>query len=345
MPDKKTITAIEGIRVGHFTNAKNYRGCTVVRFPKDGAVAGVDVRGSAPGTREIALLSPVNLAERVHALVFAGGSAFGLDAAGGVMKCLEEDGAGFDTGLNIRVPIVPATIIYDLKVGDSKIRPEASWGYRACRAASNKPVEQGNIGAGLGATVGKIVGMKSAMKGGLGSSVIDLPNGAMVAALMIVNTIGDVYDVEGGEIIAGARGTKCGSFINAAKLLREKGRGTVFSGTNTAIGLVATNVVFTKTELTKIAQMAHDGIARVIRPSHTMYDGDVIFAASVPPPTGKGSRKAAGRGAGKGKPSITAVGSAAADAVAQAIVNAIRNAKSIPGYPSCRDWSPAQSPR
>lgn len=323
----ETLTAIEGVRVGHFTDTKHLTGCTVVRFPKDGAVAGVDVRGSAPGTRETDLLSPTNLVERIHALVFSGGSAYGLDAACGVVRCLEESRVGFDTGGGILVPIVPAAILYDLKLGDSSTRPNAQWGYEACKNATDQPVAQGNVGAGMGATVGKMLGMENAMKGGLGSCAEQISGGVIIAALILVNAVGDVVDPNTGKILAGTRGKRERNFLDSSKLLRERANATIFPGENTTIGVVATNATYNKTELTKIAQMAHDGLARAIRPSHTMYDGDTLFAVSVP------SRKI------HEKLSVTLAGSLAAEVVAQAILRAILKAKGIPGFPCSRDWA------
>jgi len=321
----ETITAIKGIRVGHVTDKESLKGLTVIRFPKEGATAGVDVRGSAPGTCETDLLAPVNLVDKVNAIVLSGGSAYGIHSAGGVMKCLEEEGLGLDTG-GILVPIVPAAVIFDLSVGSSSIRPTAEWGYKACKEATDEPVKEGNFGAGTGATVGKMFGMRKAMKGGLGSYSVNLPGGVVVAALAAVNTVGDVIDPDNGKIIAGTRGRQKGEFEDSAKLLRENASVTIFPGRNTTIGVVATNAQFNKTELTKIAQMAHDGLARAIRPAHTMYDGDTIFAASVP------NRSV------KGRPSVTTVGSVAADAFAEAVLRAIENAEGIEGYPSSKEW-------
>ena len=321
-----TLTAIAGITVGHAADEKGLTGCTVVRFPREGAVAGVDVRGSAPGTRETDLLAPTNLIDRVHAIVLSGGSAFGLDAASGVMRCLEEEKIGFDTGGGVRVPIVPAAILYDLKVGDPRRRPTAAMGYAACKSASAAAVSQGNAGAGLGATVGKMLGMKRAMKGGLGSAAVALQGGAVVSALIAVNAVGDVVEPRTGKILAGTRGPDPGGFADSEKILREQAPGNIFSGQNTTIGIVATNVPLSKTQLTKVAQMAHDGLARAVRPSHTMYDGDTLFAVSVLP---SGSAP---------KADVTAIGSAAAEAVSRAIVNAIDNARSLPGLPAAHDW-------
>lgn len=324
--EQNTLTAIEGIAVGHLSDEENLTGCTVIRFPREGATAGVDVRGSAPGTRETDLLLPTNLVECIHALVLTGGSAFGLDVACGVMRRLEEEKIGLDTGDGILVPIVPAAVLYDLNIGSSSIRPDAHWGYEACRNAKSSPVQEGNIGAGTGATVGKVMGMNRAMKGGLGSFAMSLPGGVIIAALSIPNAIGDVIDPRTGSILAGTRGERKGEFLDSSKLLREQSSLTIFPGTNTTLGVVATNASFSKTELTKIAQMAHDGLARAIRPAHTMFDGDTIFAVSVPSNL---ERKHL---------DITIAGSVAAEVLAESIVDGVKSAKSLPGYPCYAEW-------
>jgi L-aminopeptidase/D-esterase-like protein len=321
-----TITAIKGISVGHYTDLGNLTGCSVIRFPPNGAIAGVDVRGSAPGTRETDLLNPTNLVERIHALVLGGGSAFGLDAASGVMKCLEEDGIGLDTGSEIKVPIVPAAVLYDLSVGNSKVRPNDAWGYIACKEAEKMPVMQGNVGAGSGATVGKIMGMDKAMKAGLGSYAITLPNGVIVAALCIVNAVGDIINPKTGKIVAGARASKKGLFLNSSEYLKEKSISSIFTGSNTTIAVVATNAKFTKTQLSKIASMAHDGIARAINPSHTMFDGDTIFAVSVP---SEDETTSIG---------VTVAGSIAADTLVESILRGVKSAESIAEFPSSSEW-------
>lgn len=326
MIETDTMTAIKGIAVGHYTDYENLTGCTVIRFPSGGATAGVDVRGSAPGTRETDLLSPTSMVEHIHALVLAGGSAFGLDAASGVMRCLKEEGIGLDTGGGILVPIVPAAGLYDLTAGNSSIHPDAHWGYEACKNAEGSPVQQGNIGTGTGATVGKVMGMNRAMKGGLGSFAIGLPGGIIIAALTIVNAVGDVVDPRTGLIVAGARGEIEGEFLDSTRLLQEQSSLTLFPGTNTTLAVVATNAYFSKTELTKIAQMAHDGLARAIRPAHTMYDGDTIFAVSVP------------NNLEKKQLDVTITGSIAAEVLAESIIRAIKLAKSLNDYPCYADW-------
>ena len=322
-----SITDVEGIRVGHFTDARRPTGCTVILYER-GAVAGVDVRGSAPGTRETDLLKPWNLVDKVNAVLLSGGSAFGLDAATGVVRYLDERGYGYSLGGAPPVPIVPAAVLFDLAVGDAKIRPNADSGYDACTKATRGPVAEGNVGAGAGATVGKLLG-KHPMKGGIGTASIKLPNGLVVAAIIAVNCVGDVLDPSTAQIIAGARTPDGKSFLNITERLR-RGTGVASgpggsggAGENTTIGVVATNARFDKTEMTKIAQMAHDGMARAISPSHTMYDGDTLFALS----TG-GSPIAA---------NVTAIGALAAEAVSGAIVRGVMAAASIPGYPAYRD--------
>ena len=254
------ITDVDGIKVGHFTDPRRPTGCTVVLY-ETGAVAGVDVRGSAPGTRETDLLNPINTVDKVHAIILAGGSAFGLDTATGVMRWLEEHGHGYQTAA-AKVPIVPAAILYDLGNGDPKIRPDAEAGYKACANAKSGPVEEGNVGAGAGATVSKLAGAKR-VKGGIGTSSITLPNGIVVGAIVAVNAVGDVIDPKK-------------AWRSGVEITRQPR-----PGDSTTIGVVATNAAFDKTQMTKIAQMAHDGIARAVNPAHTPFDGDTLFAMST----------------------------------------------------------------
>lgn len=318
------ITDVDGIRVGHFTETRRPTGCTVVLYER-GAVAGVDVRGSAPGTRETDLLKPTNLVDKVNAIVLSGGSAFGLDSATGVMRYLEEHDAGYATAAG-KVPIVPAAILYDLNVGDGKIRPNADAGYKACTSAKSGSIEEGSVGAGAGATVGKIGGGKP-MKGGIGTSSIKLPNGLVVGAIVAVNCVGDVIDPKTGKIVAGARTADGKSFLNIVQTFRS-GRGAVQNppaGQNTTIGVVATNARFDKTQMTKIAEMAHDGMARAINPTHTPSDGDTLFALT----TGTSTLNA----------NLTAIGVLAAEAVSEAILRAVMKAKSVAGFPSVSDMS------
>jgi L-aminopeptidase/D-esterase-like protein len=316
------ITDVGGIRVGHFTDSRRPTGCTVLIFEK-GAVAGVDVRGSAPGTRETDLLQPINSVQQVNAILLSGGSAFGLDAASGVMRYLEEHGLGFHVG-SVVVPIVPAAILFDLNVGDSKIRPDANAGYAACEAASDSHPAEGNVGAGAGATIGKFFGSGSAMKSGIGNASIRVGNtGLVVGAIVAVNAGGDVIDRETGKILAGARTADGSGFRNSMAEIMRGSTAKARAGTNTTIGVVATNARLNKTEVTKVAQMAHDGYARTINPIHTMFDGDTIFAAAT--------------GAAQVNADLSTIGAVAAEAMARAVNRAIVTAVGIPGYPAYRD--------
>lgn len=314
-----SITDVAGISVGHFTDKRRPTGCTVI-LCEAGAVAGVDVRGAAPGTRETSLLDPVNTVEKVHAIVLAGGSAFGLETATGVMRWLEERGIGYDTG-TAKVPIVPAAILYDLAVGDAKIRPDAAAGYKACQAASVKAPAEGNVGAGAGATVGKMFGIRRAMKSGTGTAAIKLPSGAIVGAIVAVNAFGDVFDPRTGRLLAGTRTPDGKALLNSmSAILRGDPLPESLGGTATTLGVIATNAVLTKAQATKVAQMAHDGLARTINPIHTAFDGDTIFAVA----TGQSSQPA----------NLTLIGALAAEVMAQAVVRAVKAAKGIAGLPS-----------
>jgi len=316
-----TLTDVEGLLVGHAVRRERPTGCTVV-LAREGAVAGVDVRGAAPGTRETDLLDPLNSVQQVHAIVLAGGSAFGLDAASGVMQYLEGEGIGFAMGA-VRVPIVPAAILYDLGVGGAPtIRPDAACGRAAATAASAAPVAQGNVGAGAGATVGKLYGISRAMKGGIGSASIHLPSGLVVAALVAVNARGDVVDPATGAVVAGVR-TEDGRALADARLLLRQGLPTPLApGGNTTLGIVATNATLSKTEASLVARMAHDGFARAIVPAHTPSDGDTIFALATGRKTGAAD--------------VGLVGALAADVTAQAILSAVRHAEPLPFLPSAR---------
>ena len=316
------LTAVGGIKVGHHTLAERPTGCTVV-LVEDGAVAGVDVRGGAPGTRETALLDPTKTVQQVHAIVLAGGSAFGLDAASGVMRYLSERNIGYDTRI-ARVPIVPAAILFDLGVGgDPTIRPDAECGYQAAMAATTGPVAEGNVGAGAGATIGKTGGPGRAMKGGVGSAAAFLPDGLVVAAIVAVNAIGDVIDPATGQVVAGVRSEDGRTLADARTLLRAGRSGRGRARENTTIGVVATNARLDQAQATVMAQMAHDGFARAIFPAHTPNDGDAIFALST--------------GARDAPDSLATVGALAADVMADAIVRAVRAATGLPGYPAARD--------
>ncbi len=318
-----SITDVPGVEVGNAQNEAALTGCTVVLVRK-GAVGGVDVRGGAPGTRETDLLNPINLVNKVHAVLLAGGSAFGLDAATGVMRYLEERKIGFDTRI-AKVPIVPAAIIFDLGIGDPKVRPDAEMGYQACVAASKQAPAEGNAGVGTGATVGKLYGPALAMKSGVGSASIRA-GGIVVGALVAVNSFGDVMDPANGSIVAGLRSGKvgpirvggAGPFADTMEMMKKPlGRNVLGLSTqaNTVIGVVATNAKMTKAEATKVAQMAQDGIARAIRPAHTMLDGDTIFALST----------------GNQGANLTLVGALAAEVMVQAILRAVKMAKPAGG--------------
>jgi L-aminopeptidase/D-esterase-like protein len=320
------LTRVPGIKVGHFTLAERPTGCTVV-LTEGGAVAGADVRGGAPGTREIDLLSPFAIVDKVHAIVLSGGSAFGLDAASGATRYLEERGIGYDTSV-ARIPIVPAAILFDLGVGGRpEVRPGPDCGYNAAKAASDGAVLEGSVGAGAGATVGKIAGRERSMKGGIGTASIELPNGLVVAALIAVNAVGDVVDPATGEIVAGVRSEDGQSFADARKLLRFSGPPGGRPGENTTIGVVATNARLTKAQATKVAQMAHDGLARAVYPAHMPSDGDTLFALAL--------------GSFEGEASLAVVGALAADATAEAILSAVRSATSAGGFKAVRDLSPS----
>lgn len=299
-PMNQTLTAIDGIKVGHATDAPARTGCTVVLCPA-GATAGVDVRGAAPGTRETDALRPGRLVQKAHAVLLTGGSAFGLDAADGVVQYLEEQNVGFPAG-PVRVPIVPAAVIFDLGVGDAKVRPDRHMGYQACLNATDAPVAMGIIGAGTGATVGKAPGI-TASPGGVGSACKYLDSGLIVAAIVVVNALGNVVDPRTGEIVAG--GKENGSFVDITERLLDA---HLVPGTNTTIGVVATNAALSPAEANRVAEMAHDGMARAIRPAHTMFDGDTLFSLAT------GAHTISG---------VNTVGMLAAEVVAAAIVNAV----------------------
>jgi L-aminopeptidase/D-esterase-like protein len=319
------LTDIRGISVGHWSDLEAGTGCTVILCP-DGAVAGVDIRGGSPGTRETALLDPVCTVEQVHGVLLTGGSAFGLAAADGVMRWLEEQGAGYDVGV-AKVPIVPAAVLFDLPLGRADVRPDAAAGYAACVAASAGPLAEGNVGAGAGATVGKFLGFKQATQGGLGTASRLLANGVIVAALVVVNAAGDVHDPHTGQILAGAR--TAAESRHFADLMRQPEQALarpirdLEAISNTTLVVVATNAKLSKTEVTKVAQMAHDGLARTIWPVHTAIDGDIVFALSL----------------GSIQGDATLVGAVAAEVVAEAVVRGVSLAESLHGIPSARNMT------
>jgi L-aminopeptidase/D-esterase-like protein len=307
------ITDVAGIEVGHFTDSRRPTGCTVV-IARDGAVAGVDVRGAAPGTRETDLLGPTNLVERVHAILLAGGSAWGLDAASGVLQWLEEQGVGLPVG-PARVPIVPGAVLFDLLLGDAAIRPDAAAGYRACEMARTRAPAEGNVGAGAGAAVGKVFGIERAMKGGIGTASITV-EGVTVGALIACNALGDVVDPDTGRVIAGARTRNGKALLDTRRaLLRGEPPEALLAGANTTIGVIATDAVITKAQASRLATVAHDGLARSINPVHTMSDGDTLFALG----TGRADKSLG----------LLVLGTMAAEATALAVVRAVRAAQAL----------------
>ena len=326
MNTPSSITQVAGIQVGHFTDSRRPTGCSVVLCP-EGAVAGVDVRGAAPGTRETDLLTPGNLVEHVHAILLTGGSAWGLDAAAGVMRWLDAHGHGLPVGNGARVPIVPAAVLFDLHVGDARIRPDSQAGWLACEAASTF-VAQGNVGAGAGASVGKLWGMARAMKGGIGTASVCV-NGVTVGALIAVNAVGDVRDPIGNGLLAGARSAD-GLRLHdtATALLAGEAPHAVLPGTNTTIGVVATDMALDKAQAKRLAMSAHDGLARSICPVHTQTDGDTLFALA----TGRSTQRV----------HPTVLGLMASEAVALAVASAVRAAQTMQvgelTLPACSDW-------
>jgi L-aminopeptidase/D-esterase-like protein len=330
-PTPRTLTAIEGIRVGHYTLSERPTGCTVVLIDGAGAVGGIAQRGAAPGTRETDVLDPLNMVERVNAIVLTGGSAYGLDAAQGVMRYLEERKVGYPVAGGV-VPIVPAAVIFDLPFGGRpEIRPTADCGYRAASAASSAPVQEGNVGVGAGATVGKLGGQpgrgsasvrRSPMKAGIGSAAIQLSSGLVVAAIAVVNAVGDVIDPATGRVVAGVRNAD-GSLADARVLLRTGSVAPARAGENTTLVVVATNAVLTKVQTSRVALMADDGLARAISPVHTLGDGDTVFALAT--------------GRWTGAFDLTTVGALAAEVVSEAIVRAATEARSSGGLASARE--------
>ncbi len=307
------ITAIAGLRVGHDTNLDAGTGCTVLLCDTP-AVGGVDVRGGAPATRETDLLRPMHMVEEVHAILLTGGSAFGLSAADGVMTYLAERSIGVDTGV-ARVPIVPAAAIFDLAFASSQMRPDAAAGYRACELATRGPLAQGNVGAGTGATVGKLLGPSLCMKGGLGSACSRLPDGTLVGALVVVNAFGDIVDPSSQQVIAGTRGPLGGLL-----------QGNPFG--NTTLAIVATDASLDKEQVNKIAQMAHNALAQTIQPAHTMFDGDTVFALAL------GPRAKRQQDLALAVQQVSMLGAAAISTLARAIIKAVRQATSLHGIPA-----------
>ncbi len=311
--DAGSITRVAGIEVGHFTDSRRPTGCTVV-MARAGAVGGADVRGAAPGTRETDLLDPCNLVDKVHAIVLAGGSAWGLDAATGAVRWLEEQGVGLDVGVG-RLPLVPAAVLFDLLVGDMRVRPDAAAGYAACAAASSVDPAEGNVGAGTGASVGKMFGMARAMKGGVGTASVTV-DGVTVGALIACNAVGDVLDPNTAQVLAGARTADGLQLLDTRRaLLRGELVQSVLPGTNTTIGVIATDAVISKAQAQRLAVAAHDGLARAINPVHTQLDGDTLFTL--------------GTGASGKQPGMLLLSTMAAEATARATLRAVQAARAL----------------
>lgn len=312
------LTDVAGIKVGHSQSDEGITGVSVI-ICEEGATGGVDVRGSAPGTRETDLFQAEKMIDKVHAVVLSGGSAFGLDAASGVMNYLEEKGIGFDVGVT-KVPIVASAVIFDLDIGAHHIRPDFKMGYAAAKNATSEDTLQGNVGCGLGATIGKILGPAYAMKAGLGSASVRVGE-LVVSAMVAVNSFGDIYDPNNNQQIAGVYDYKQKKLLNTLELMKEKNQELTFDLQNTTIGVVATNARLTKAQANKVAQIAHNGLARTINPVHTMVDGDTIFTMAT----------------NKLEADINLVGSLAAEAMSKAIINAVHSAESVAGVKAYAD--------
>ncbi|MFP3895694.1 MAG: P1 family peptidase [Anaerolineales bacterium] len=309
-----SLTDVHGLELGHATDDEALTGCTVV-LCRQGATAGGIVRGLAPGTREMALLRPGTLIQKAHGILLTGGSAFGLAAADGVMRYLEEQGVGYDAG--VKVPIVPGAVLFDLGLGDASIRPDAPMGYEACQKASGKASTQGNVGAGTGATVGKLMGIERATKSGLGMASLKAGR-LVVASLAVVNAFGDVIDPASGEIIAGARSDKGDRYVDTSRALQSRSVHTVTAFENTVIGVVATNARLDVAHVNHLAEAAHDGLARTIRPVHTLYDGDTFFSLAT----------------GRVQAHHSLITDMAATATVRAVLNAVWSAEEAGDLPS-----------
>lgn len=312
------ITDVPGIKVGHANSLEGMTGCTVIICEK-GATGGVDVRGSAPGTRETDLFKSEKMVDKVHAVVLSGGSAFGLEAASGVMKYLEEQNIGFDVGVT-KVPIVASAVIFDLTIGDYRIRPDYNMGYEASKNANSYDNKQGNIGCGMGATIGKILGPQNAMKSGLGSATVKIGN-LIVSAMVAVNAFGDIYDLENNKQIAGVYDYNTSELLNTIDIMKETNKNLGFNIQNTTIGVIATNAMLTKAEANKVSEMAHNGFARSINPIHTMVDGDTIFTMAT----------------GEIKADISLIGTLAAEAMSKAIINGVFFAEGAHGLKAYKE--------
>jgi len=322
---KERMKTLPGIRIGHASDLHGLTGCTVI-LVKSGGVCGVDIRGSAAGTRDLAPCLPGHVVDRVHAIFLTGGSAFGLDAAAGVMQYLESRGVGFPVG-RIRVPIVPGAVIFDLSLGSARARPDPGMALWACRKATPYVVE-GSVGVGTGATVGKLLGIEQATKGGVGFQSLMIANGVVVQAFAVVNAFGDVVDPKTGVVLAGARASRDSArfVVTAEQMFRGKVR-RGFGVTNTTLVVVMTNAALNKIQATKLAQVAQDGMARAIRPAHTEFDGDLVFALSV----------------GQKRADLSTLGTAAAEITAQAIVRAVKTARGLGGVPSCQELAQSRT--
>jgi L-aminopeptidase/D-esterase-like protein len=312
----KGLTDIPGILVGHASDYKALTGCTAI-LCEAGAAAGVDVRGFATGSQELDVLSPLHVTDRVHAIVLAGGSAYGLEAAAGVRRYLESRHTGFDVGHGLVVPIVPAAILFDLHIGDGRVRPTREMGEAAAKAATADAVAEGSVGAGTGATVGKLFGMHRAMKSGVGSFTVTLPGGVLVSALVAVNALGDVRDPATGKIVAGARMAQESREFANSETSMMRGAAGGFTRSNTTLAVIATNARLTKVDATKLARLASTGMVRTISPVNTMSDGDMVFALSM----------------GTAAAAIDSLGVAGAHVLEQAILRAVRAAKTMGGVP------------
>ena len=316
-----TLTAVPGIKVGHHTLSERPTGCTVVLI-EDGATAGVDVRGAAPATRDTDLLDPAKMVQQIFGIALSGGSLFGLSTADGVLRYLEEKNVGIAYG-GRRIPIVPGASIFDLAVGDASVRPTADCGYRAARAATAAPVVEGSVGAGAGATLGKFAGIERAMKSGVGTAAVAMPDGLIVAALVVANPLGDIVDPATGKIVAGVRAASGSGFADARVLVRSGTPRAIRSGGNSTIGVVATNARLSKAQASYLAQLTDDGYARAIWPIHTIVDGDTVFAIAT--------------GTKAGDPDLVSLGALAADVMATAVVRAATQATGLPKLPAVRD--------
>lgn len=312
------LTDVEGIKIGHQQSEEGMTGVSVIIY-EEGATGGVDVRGSAPGTRETDLFEPEKMVDKVHAVVLSGGSAFGLDASSGVMNYLEDQGIGFDVGVT-NVPIVSSAVIFDLDIGDYRIRPDAEMGYAAAKKATTAQSAQGNVGAGKGATVGKILGPGQAMKGGLGSASVRVGD-LVVSAMVVVNSFGDIYDPRNNQQIAGVFDYEQDQLLHTVELMKKPNLAIGFDVKNTTIGVIATNATLTKAEANKTSQMAQNGLARTIHPVHTMIDGDTVFTMAT----------------NKVEADINLVGTLATEVMSKAIINGILSAEGVNGIKSHSD--------